>query len=133
MEVGDKIWKININKVVDSKITMLSEDQTGVIIQEYKVIGSNVVNIAIDDTYFTTIRISDLNNTVIDVRFSNHFMGDGVFVSIISTSPPDKQLLERMVYSAESEVKRRYGWLADFAAGLNNLIEEYGNNTTEVS
>jgi hypothetical protein len=30
-----------------------------------------------------------------------------------------------MVVEAESEVRRRYGWLTDFAAELNNLIGEY--------
>ncbi|MFZ2486958.1 MAG: hypothetical protein WAZ19_02455 [Anaerolineae bacterium] len=134
MIVGDSIWNISINKFHRNGESFFDGGgDNGVKVVEHKILGVNDNYIVIDDFSFSTITHRVIDFIVTDVRVGNHFMGDGVFVSLISTSPPDKQLLERMVYSAESEVKRRYGWLTDFMVGLDNLIEEYDNNTTEVS
>jgi hypothetical protein len=126
MIVGDSIWNISINKFHRNGESFFDGGgDDGIEVIEHKILGINNNYIVIDDFSFSTITHRVIDFIVIDVRVGNHFMGDGVFISIISTSPPDKQLLERMVVEAESEVRRRYGWLTDFAAELNNLIGEY--------
>lgn len=128
MKVGDKIWEVKINKLYstirsDGNFTWGLED--GVEVKEYSILGVSHMKVVLDEPNFSSYGYRHIDNIVVDIRTDNHFAGDGVFVSLISISPPDKHLLSRMVAEAESEVKRRYGWLADFAAGLNNLIEEY--------
>lgn len=126
MKVGDSIWDINIDKFrKPDKSFIDGGGKDGVKIIEHKVIGVNDFNIVIDDISFKTISRKLINVIYTDVRVGNHFMCDGVFVSIVSSNPPDKPLLERMVANAQAEVRRNYDWLCDFTDGLNNLIKEY--------
>lgn len=126
MKVGDKIWDVKINKFKNIKADeFVWGMRDGVDIREYSILGINHLKIVLDDPNFSSYGLRLVNSIITDIRTDNHFMGDGVFVSLISTAPPDKQLLERMVAEADADVRRRYGWLVDLADGLNKVIEEY--------
>lgn len=133
MKVGDKIWDVKINKFKNIKADeFVWGMRDGVDIREYSILGISHLKIVLDDPNFSSYSLRLVNNIITDIRTDNHFMGDGVFVSLISTTPPDKQLLESMVVKAVLDINHKYSWFGEFSVGLNKLIDEY-DNTTKVS
>ena len=132
--VGQTIWKININKVVNAKSYLC---KSGVFIDEHKIIGISRYKICINDDWFSTFSFTEkgkrkesynhyFDDTIISIRTKETYFGNGVFIKMFSTKKPTTKILIKMVAEASIKIDKEYGFLFSGVKGeLYNYAESY--------
>lgn len=134
-KVGQTVWKIRIDKYKEER-GKYSVRQNGIHIEETKILGISKFKIVLDDDFFTTLDKAEqrkdrsmyyyLDDISVTIRTNNHILDDGVFISLYSTTPPNKKLLNKMVKVAEKEIDKKYGFLFGGAIeDIKNYVEQY--------
>tara|TARA_R110000851_G_scaffold279073_1_gene432284 strand:- start:213 stop:632 length:420 start_codon:yes stop_codon:yes gene_type:complete len=134
-KLGEKVWKITINKVVNAKSDLY---KNGVGIYEYEIIGVSKHKICINDDFFTTFDYTEkkgqrkdswrryLNEISVKVKTKEDYFGSGIFTEIYSTKKPSKLILNKMVKQACSKIDKEYGFLLNgFKEELNYCVDSY--------
>lgn len=123
LKIGDKVWHIEIRKSNEEK----SYSPNGIFINEHKIIGISKFKICIDSDWFQTFALptelgkrkesynSYLNDICIDIRTNNHLLGDGIFISMYSTSKPNNKTIDKMIAKCVLDIDRKYGWIISSA------------------
>ena len=134
MKVGQKIWKIRINKPFDNSNLTLSSYKEGIFVDEHKILGISQYKICLNDEWFTTLdtvrerRDRFMYNYIDDINVSivinDRFFDKGVFISMHSTKKPTKKLYEKMVAKASVKIKKEFNFLTSVPNDLYDLIDE---------
>ena len=126
MKIGQKIWKIDINKPVSG--TIYSSQEEGVFIEELEILGINSCNLDLNDEWFTTCPLKNgsrkswetyLDDISVRIYTNESFVANGVFITLHSTEKPSKKILDKMVATACAEIDKKYGFLF---GGVKNEI-----------
>lgn len=140
-KVDQTIWHIKIDKYKDPNPYNFSYRESGIKVKELKILGISEHKIVFNDSYFTTVANDDkegyrkdrslygyLDDISVNIRVSNHILGDGVFISLYSTKKPAKKLLDKMVARASVEIDDKYGFLMKSVVNeLWEIIDDYKN------
>jgi hypothetical protein len=133
MEIGDKIWKIEINKPQERKGSIRKE---GIHIKEHKVIGVNDIQACIDDLHFSKLRKREKgerresyhtysNDIYVNIRTNDSLLGNGIYIYVYSSKKPTKNLLKKMVSKASVEINTKYEFLMNSVG--SDLMDMVGN------
>ena len=118
MKIGQKIWKIDINKPVSGRIC--SSQEEGVFIKELEILGINHWKLVLNDEWFTTFHLKNgsrkswetyLDDISVRIYTNESFVANGVFITLHSTKKPSKKILDKMVATACAEIDKKYGFL----------------------
>lgn len=134
MEIGSKVWKIELRKYRDASKFMTRDD--GVNIEELTVLGVSDVKIVFNNRWFSSIDIvrdkkdkkyyTYLDEVYVNVVTESRFSDEGVFSTLYSTNKPDKVLLKKMVTKINKEVSSKYSFLFwDIKNDLTKYVNEY--------
>ena len=134
-KVGQKVWEITVNKVVNAKTDF---HKNGVTIKEFKIIGISDVKICINDRYFTNFDFltktepdrdswkTYLNDVRVKVQTKEDYFGSGIFTTTHSTRKPSKAILKRIVKEACLVIEKDHEFsLNGFKTELTSCIENY--------
>ena len=134
LQVNQKVWKIQINKVINAKSDLY---KNGVTINEHKIIGKSEYKICINTDHFTTFnyvkdggkkdKYGDYIDTVcISIKTKEDYFGNGIFSTLYSTKKPSKPILKRIVREISLKIDKEYGFLFNgFKSELDNFVNNY--------
>lgn len=133
MEIGQKIWKIDINKPVSG--TIYSSQEEGVFIKELEILGINSCNLVLNDEWFTTFPLKNesrkswetyLDGISVRIYTNESFVANGVFITLHSTKKPSKKLLDKMVATACTEIDKKYGFLfGGVKSDIHSIVDNF--------
>lgn len=143
--VGQKVWKININKNKDSP-NRWSLRQDGVHVEELTILGISKHKIVLDNDFFTTLDVvktdqkidvthyNYLDREIISIVPNSSLFSEGIFCTLYSTKPPDKKLLNSLANKIGKKVYKDYGYLFGGAIEeLKTLIKKYDAQTEKTT
>lgn len=134
-KVGQKVWKIQINKVINAKSDLY---KNGITIENYEIIGISKHKICINTNYFDTFYyLSEkgekkctygryLNEIEITIKTKEDYFGNGIFSNLYSTKKPSKAILNKIVREISLKIDKEYGFLfGEIKNELNGFVNNY--------
>lgn len=137
-KIGQKVWKIEINKL-QNEPAPYSSIKNGVFIEETSILGMSKYKIVLNNEWFTTLDNDNiegyrkdrkyniyLDDTSVNIRTNSAFLPSGVFITLYSLKEPNKKILDKMIAQASVEIKKEYAFLGNVVSELYNLTDGYG-------
>ena len=133
-KVSQKVWKIQINKVINAKSDLY---KNGVTIEEYEIIGVSEYKICINSPHFQTFSYLKssgqrkdiwgdyLNEVNVSVKTKEDYFGNGIFSTMYSSKKPSKAVLNKIVKEINKKIDKEYGFLFN---GFKDELQSFVNN-----